>query len=61
LAVNILRRRKRGRDTIPAVVSRFVGEMKLHENANTLNPRDKLKALREAAALRAQLAKDVGV
>ena len=31
LAVSTLRRRKRGRDTVPGVPSRFIAEMKLHE------------------------------
>ena len=31
LAVNVLRRRKKGRDTIQGVPSRFIAEMKLHE------------------------------
>ena len=53
LAVSTLRRRKRGRDTIQGVPSRFIGEMKLHEARAKEDPREKLKALRAAAALRA--------
>ena len=53
LAVNTLRRRKRGRDFIQGVPSRFIAEMKLHEATAKEDPRAKLKALREAAALRA--------
>ncbi|KNZ31161.1 MAG: ATP-dependent DNA helicase Rep [Methylibium sp. NZG] len=53
LAVNTLRRRKRGRDFIAGVPSRFVAEMKLHEGGPKEDPRAKLKALREAAAQRA--------
>ncbi|MEO8152490.1 MAG: UvrD-helicase domain-containing protein [Rhizobacter sp.] len=53
LAVNVLRRRKKGRDTIQGVPSRFIGEMKLHEAKAHEDPREKLKALRAAAALRA--------
>ena len=53
LAVNTLRRRKRGRDTIQGIPSRFIGEMKLHEVQEKVDPREKLKALREAAAARA--------
>ena len=56
LSVNMLRRRKRGRDTIQGVPSRFIGEMKLDENTVKEDPRDKLKALRAAAALRAEAA-----
>jgi ATP-dependent DNA helicase Rep len=53
LAVSVLRRRKRGRDTIQGVPSRFIGEMKLHEAKAKQDPREKLKALRAAAAQRA--------
>ena len=53
LAVSTLRRRKRGRDTIQGLPSRFIGEMKLHEARAKEDPREKLKALRAAAAQRA--------
>jgi ATP-dependent DNA helicase Rep len=53
LVVSTLRRRKRGRDTIAGVPSRFIAEMKLHEVQQKEDPRAKLKALREAAAARA--------
>jgi ATP-dependent DNA helicase Rep len=53
LAVSTLRRRKRGRDTIQGLPSRFIDEMKLHEVQAKEDPRAKLKALREAAAARA--------
>ena len=53
LAVSTLRRRKRGRDTVQGLPSRFIGEMKLHEVQVKEDPRAKLKALREAAAARA--------
>jgi ATP-dependent DNA helicase Rep len=56
LAVNVLRRRKRGREFVQGIPSRFIGEMKLHESAVKEDPREKLKALRAAAALRAQQA-----
>ncbi|WP_298825596.1 ATP-dependent helicase [uncultured Piscinibacter sp.] len=56
LAVSTLRRRKRGRDTVAGVPSRFIGEMRLHEVRQKEDPRAKLKALREAAAARAALA-----
>lgn len=46
LAVNVLRRRKKGRDTIQGVPSRFIAEMKLHEAGPKVDPREKLKALR---------------
>jgi ATP-dependent DNA helicase Rep len=53
LAVTTLRRRKRGRSLLVGVPSRFIAEMKLHEVGEKVNPREKLKALREAAASRA--------
>ena len=53
LAVNVLRRRKKGRDTVQAIPSRFIGEMKLHEAKSKEDPREKLRLLREAAAKRA--------
>jgi ATP-dependent DNA helicase Rep len=57
LAVSTLRRRKRGREYIQGKPSRFIGEMKLDEIVAKEDPRDKLKALRAAAAQRADLAK----
>jgi ATP-dependent DNA helicase Rep len=59
LAVNVLRRRKKGRDTVQAIPSRFIGEMKLHEAKAKEDPREKLKALRAAAAERAASAAPV--
>ena len=56
LAVSTLRRRKRGRDTIQGIPSRFIAEMKLHEVQERTDPREKLKALRAAAAARAAAA-----
>ncbi|TMH13842.1 MAG: ATP-dependent DNA helicase Rep [Betaproteobacteria bacterium] len=56
LAVSTLRRRKRGRDTVQGVPSRFIAEMKLHEASAKEDPREKLKALRAAAAQRAAAA-----
>ncbi len=53
LAVSTLRRRKRGREMVAGVPSRFIAEMKLHEGQLKEDPRAKLKALREAAAARA--------
>jgi len=53
LAVSTLRRRKRGRETVQGLPSRFIGEMKLNEIQSREDPRAKLKALREAAAARA--------
>ena len=49
-----LRRRKKGRDTVVGVPSRFIAEMKLDEARKVEDPRAKLLALREAAAARAR-------
>ena len=54
LAVSSLRRRKRGRETVAALPSRFVKEMKLDEQREKIDPRERLKAQR--AALAAKLA-----
>ena len=56
LAVSTLRRRKRGRETIAGVPSRFIAEMKLEEAGPVVDPRAKLKALRQAALDRAAAA-----
>jgi ATP-dependent DNA helicase Rep len=56
LVVSTLRRRKRGREMVAGVPSRFLAEMKLDEAKVVVDPREKLKALRAAAAERAQLA-----
>ncbi len=56
LAVSTLRRRKRGRETVAGLPSRFVAEMKLHESAVKVDPREKLKALRAASAQRVEQA-----
>jgi ATP-dependent DNA helicase Rep len=55
--VSTLRRRKRGRDFVQGIPSRFIGEMKLHEAGPKEDPREKLKALRAAALARAEQAK----
>ena len=57
LAVSTLRRRKRGREHVNAMPSRFIGEMKLDEVKAKEDPRERLKALRAAAAQRADQAK----
>jgi ATP-dependent DNA helicase Rep len=61
LVVSTLRRRKRGRDTVQGVPSRFIAEMKLNEVQVKEDPRAKLKALREAAAARAAQAGEAKV
>jgi ATP-dependent DNA helicase Rep len=55
LAVSTLRRRKKGRSSVPGVPSRFIAEMKLHEVTLKEDPRERLKALRAAAAQRVAL------
>ncbi len=55
LVVSTLARRKRGRETVAGMPSRFIAEMKLHETQSAVDPREKLKALRAAAAERARL------
>ena len=54
LVVSTLARRKRGRETVAGVPSRFVAEMKLAEDGVRADPRAQLKALRDAAARRAE-------
>jgi ATP-dependent DNA helicase Rep len=56
LAVSTLRRRKRGRETVAGVPSRFIAEMKLGEAGPAVDPRARLKALREAALARSAAA-----
>jgi ATP-dependent DNA helicase Rep len=48
LAVSTLRRRKRGRDTVAGVASRFIAEMRLDEREGVQeSPRERLRRLRE--------------
>ncbi|MCE9657086.1 MAG: UvrD-helicase domain-containing protein [Burkholderiales bacterium] len=54
LVVSTLARRKRGRETVAGVPSRFVAEMKLAEEGVRVDPRAQLRALRDAAARRAE-------
>lgn len=63
LVVSTLRRRKRGRETVAGVPSRFIAEMKLNEAQVKEDPRAKLKAQREAlmAKLARQKADDAEV
>ena len=53
LAVNWLRRRKKGRDTVAGVPSRFIAEMGLDQTTVKEDPREKIKALRAEFAKRA--------
>ena len=50
LMVSTLKRRKKGRDTVMGVPSRFIEEMKLHEAKAQEDPRARLKKLRDAMA-----------
>ncbi len=54
LAVSTLARRKRGRETVAALPSRFIAEMKLDERQSVADPRERLRALRAAAAARVE-------
>ncbi len=53
LAVNWLRRRKKGRDTVAGIPSRFIAEMGLDKSTVKEDPREKIKALRAEFAKRA--------
>ncbi|HLL10588.1 MAG TPA: UvrD-helicase domain-containing protein [Rubrivivax sp.] len=55
LVVSTLRRRKKGRETVAGVPSRFIAEMKLKENQTREDPRERLKKLRDA-----MVAKSIG-
>jgi ATP-dependent DNA helicase Rep len=50
LAVSTLRRRKKGRETVAGVPSRFIAEMKLNEAKSQEDPRERLRKLRESIA-----------
>jgi ATP-dependent DNA helicase Rep len=51
--VSWTKRRKKGRETVAALPSRFIAEMRLDENTTKEDPREKLKALRAEFAQRA--------
>ncbi|MDP3188863.1 ATP-dependent helicase [Limnobacter sp.] len=53
LAVNWLRRRKKGRDTVAGIPSRFIAEMGLDKATVREDPREKIRALRAEFAKRA--------
>ena len=52
LTVSTLRRRKRGRETVAGVPSRFIAEMKLDEVQTKADPRERLRRLRDELAAR---------
>ena len=54
LAVSWTRRRKKGREIVPAQPSRFIAEMALNAATVREDPREKLRALREQFAKKAQ-------
>jgi len=56
LAVSTLRRRKKGRDTVQGIPSRFIAEMKLEEAVDRGDPRERLKKLRAELAAKAAAA-----
>jgi ATP-dependent DNA helicase Rep len=60
LAVSTLRRRKRGRETVAGVPSRFIAEMKLNERVAKEDPREKLKRIRAELAARVAQTQMVG-
>jgi ATP-dependent DNA helicase Rep len=53
LVVSTLKRRKRGRETVAGVPSRFIAEMRLNEAQAQEDPRERLRRLREALAAKA--------
>ena len=56
LAVSWLKRRKKGRESVPGMPSRFIKEMALDLNTVKEDPREKLRALRAEFAQRAAAA-----
>jgi ATP-dependent DNA helicase Rep len=54
LAVSWTRRRKKGREMVAALPSRFIAEMALDQTTVKEDPREKLRALRAEFALKAQ-------
>ncbi len=56
LVVSTLRRRKKGRDTVAGIPSRFIAEMKLDASVAKEDPREKLKRLRAELAARSSVA-----
>ena len=57
LAVSWLKRRKKGRESVPGMPSRFIKEMALDQATVKEDPREKLRALRAEFAQRASAAK----
>jgi ATP-dependent DNA helicase Rep len=59
LAVSWTKRRKKGREMVAALPSRFIGEMALDKATVKEDPREKLKALRAEFAKKAQVTAEV--
>jgi ATP-dependent DNA helicase Rep len=59
LSVSTLRRRKKGRETVVGVPSRFIAEMKLDERKSKEDPRDKLRRIRAELAAKATAPADL--
>ena len=57
LAVSWLKRRKKGRESVPGTPSRFIKEMALDQATVKEDPREKLRALRAEFAARSEQAK----
>jgi ATP-dependent DNA helicase Rep len=60
LAVSTLRRRKKGRDTVQGIPSRFIQEMKLHEASAKEDPKERLKRLRAELAAKSAASTPLG-
>ncbi|MFM8736481.1 MAG: ATP-dependent helicase, partial [Betaproteobacteria bacterium] len=56
LAVSTLRRRKRGREHVAAIPSRFIAEMKLNDSPNREDPRERLRRMRDELAAKSAAA-----
>jgi ATP-dependent DNA helicase Rep len=59
LSVSTLRRRKKGRETVVGVPSRFIAEMKLDERKTREDPRAKLRRIRAELAAKATAQADI--
>jgi ATP-dependent DNA helicase Rep len=53
LVVSTVRRRKKGREMVPGIPSRFIKEMKLDEVGLKEDPKDRLKRIRAELAAKA--------
>ncbi|MBI3367993.1 MAG: ATP-dependent DNA helicase Rep, partial [Burkholderiales bacterium] len=60
LSVSTLKRRKKGRDTIVGIPSRFIAEMRLDEAKAKEDPRERLKKLRAELAAKAAVSAPQG-